>query len=320
MKHPVFSNKATVLALAILVSILWGTLFPTIKIGYQAFDIDSAEVASILLFAGVRFLISGMLLIAAEGAKKRKIALPNKAQIKAVLIVSVLTVVLHYAFTYAGLSLAESSKSSVLKQVGFLIVPGIAFLFRKQDRCSVQKILAAILGFLSVIVINLEGMNLDFEIGEILVIVASFCSMFGQILSKNIYDRYEPTFIIAYAQFFGGIVLTLAGVLFGGSMGRLTLQSVAVLGYICFASIAANVLWNTLIKYNDMSRLAVLKSMDPLFASLFSALFLGENIWKPTYLAAVALIIVAVAVSNYNEKKPRRTSRLEKKIHKGEKR
>ena len=80
------------------------------------------------------------------------------------------------------------------------------------------------------------------------------------------------------------------------------MQSIAVLGYICFASIAANILWNTLIKYNDMSKLAVLKSMDPMFASLFSALLLGENILKPTYLIATALIILAVAVSNYKPK------------------
>ena len=51
-----------------------------------------------------------------------------------------------------------------------------------------------------------------------------------------------------------------------------------------------------------MSKLAVLKSIDPLFASLFSALLLGENILKPTYLAAIVLIITAVYVSNYVSK------------------
>ena len=71
---------------------------------------------------------------------------------------------------------------------------------------------------------------------------------------------------------------------------------------LCFASIAANLLWNTLIKYNDMSKLAVLKSMDPLFASLFSALLLGENILKPTYIIATALIVIAIVVSSNRRK------------------
>ena len=302
MKSNIFSNKVTTVLLAVVVSILWGTLFPMIKIGYKVFEIDNTEVASILLFAGVRFLISGIILVVADSKKNRKFIFPNIDKFKCVCLVSLLTVVIHYALTYTGLSLADSSKSSVLKQIAFLIVPCIAFLFRKDDRFSFYKVFAAVLGFSSVIIINLDGMNLVFGVGEILIILASFSSMFGQMASKNIYDKYEPTYIIAYSQLLGGIILVISGLIFGGSIGNISLSSIAVLGYICSASITANILWNTLIKYNDMSKLAVLKSMDPLFASLFSALLLGENILKPTYLIATALIILAIAVSNYKPK------------------
>lgn len=302
MKSNIFSNKVTAVLLAAVVSMLWGTLFPMIKIGYKTFEIDNTEVASILLFAGVRFLISGIILVAMCSTKNKKLEFPKGKKLYSVLIVSMLTVVVHYALTYTGLSLADSSKSSVLKQIAFLIVPCIAFLFRKDDKFSFYKVFAAILGFSSVIIINLEGMNLVFGMGEILIILASFSSMLGQMASKNIYDKYKPTYIVAYAQLLGGIILVISGLIFGGSIGKISLQSIAVLGYICFASITANLLWNTLIKYNDMSKLAVLKSMDPLFASLFSALLLGENILKPTYLAATVLIVTAIYVSNHVSK------------------
>ena len=298
MKSNIFSNKIMTVLLAAIVSILWGTLFPMIKIGYRVFAIDNSQVASILLFAGVRFLISGIILVAMCSTKNRKLELPTGNKLFSVFIVSMLTVVLHYAFTYLGLSLADSSKSSLLKQIGFLIVPCIAFLFRKDDKFSVHKIFAALLGFSSVIIINLQGMNFIFGLGEILIILASFCSMFGQMASKNVYDKYEPTYIVAYAQLMGGLILVIAGLLSGGSIGMISFESIGVLGYICAASITANILWNTLIKYNAMSKLAVLKSMDPLFASLFSALLLGENILKPTFLAATLLIIVAIYISN----------------------
>lgn len=302
MKSNIFSNKVTAVLLAAVVSMLWGTLFPMIKIGYKTFEIDNTEVASILLFAGVRFLISGIILVAMCSTKNKKLEFPKGKKLYSVLIVSMLTVVVHYALTYTGLSLADSSKSSVLKQIAFLIVPCISFLFRKDDKFSFYKVFAAILGFSSVIIINLEGMNLVFGMGEILIILASFSSMLGQMASKNIYDKYKPTYIVAYAQLSGGIILVISGLIFGGSIGKISLQSIAVLGYICFASITANLLWNTLIKYNDMSKLAVLKSMDPLFASLFSALLLGENILKPTYLAATVLIVTAIYVSNHVSK------------------
>ncbi len=278
MKKHIFSNKISVILIAMLVSVFWGTLFPTIKIGYRVFGIDSTQVASILLFAGVRFLISGVILVSVDGVRRKGICPPTKDQFKSVFIISMLTVVVHYALTYTGLSLAESSKSSVLKQIAFLVVPAIAFLFRKDDAFSMQKILAAVLGFPAVISVNLDGLNLVFDIGEILIILASFSSMFGQLISKNAYDKHEPAYIVAYSQLFGGIMLVVSGLLLGGRIGTISIQSIGVLGYICFASIAANLLWNTLIKYNDMSKLSVLKSMDPLFASVFSAILLGKNI------------------------------------------
>ena len=299
MKKNIFSSRIGVILLAMVVSVLWGTLFPTIKIGYRVFGIDSSLVSSILLFAGLRFLISGLILVGADSAKRKRILLPSWQQFKSIFVVSMLTVIVHYALTYTGLALAESSKSSLLKQIAFLVVPAIAFLFRKEDAISPRKILAAVLGFAAVIAVNMDGSTLSFGLGEILVILASFCSMFGQLVSKNIYDKDEPAYIVAYSQLFGGIVLVVVGLILGGRFGTISLESIGVLAYICFASITANLLWNTLIKYNDMSKLSVLKSMDPLFASLFSALLLQENILKPTYLVAVVLIVLAVYVSNY---------------------
>lgn len=282
-----------------IVSILWGTLFPTIKIGYRVFGIDNTQVASILLFAGLRFLISGILLMGADGVKKGGVKVPDGRCMWSVFVVSMLTVVIHYALTYTGLALAESSKSAVLKQIGFLVVPGVAFLFRKEDKCSVRKVVAALLGFASVIAVSLDGLSLAFGLGEILVILASFSSMFGQLISKNVYDKHEPTYIVAWAQLMGGVIMVAVGLLLGGYMTTVSWMSIAVLGYMCFASITANIIWNTLIKHNDMSRLAVLKAMDPLFAAVFSAMLLGENILKPTYLLSVVLLVVAITVSGY---------------------
>ena len=247
-------------------------------------------------------LFFGILLVGADGVKKHSLDLPGRSCLGSILVVSMLTVVIHYALTYTGLALAESSKSAVLKQLGFLVVPGVAFLFRKEDKCSVRKVVAALLGFLSVIAVSFDGFTFVFGLGEILVILASFSSMFGQLISKNVYDKYEPTYIVAWSQLVGGVILVAAGLLLGGSISRVSWESVAVLGYMCFASITANVLWNTLIKYNDMSRLAVLKAMDPLFAAVFSAALLGENILKPTYLLSVVLLITAITVSGHKPK------------------
>ena len=57
------TNLYVVLVLAGLCCFLWGSATPAIKTGYQLFQIDSKDTMSILLFAGVRFLLAGFLVI-----------------------------------------------------------------------------------------------------------------------------------------------------------------------------------------------------------------------------------------------------------------
>lgn len=49
-----------------------------IKIGYKLFQIDSADTASILLFAGTRFLMAGILVIAFHSAADGHWIMPPK--------------------------------------------------------------------------------------------------------------------------------------------------------------------------------------------------------------------------------------------------
>ena len=298
MVQKIFKNKYSVVILALVVSFLWGSLFSVIKIGYREFAISSKDVWAILLFAGLRFFLSGVLLVGEETIREKRINLPVWDEFKSIFIVSLFTVILHYAFTYTALSLCDSSKSAVLKQIGFLFVPCIMFMIRKDEKFSIYKVMAGALGFISVIIINLDGMNFIFGIGELLVILASFSNVAGQIISKNVFDKYRPARVVAYGQFVGGLVLMGFGYILGGRIFVWTLSSVAVLLYICAASIVANLLWNTLIKYNDMSKLSVLKSADPIFATAFSAVLLGENVFRVEFVIAIALVVVAIVISN----------------------
>ena len=64
-------------SLSLLVMALWGSLYPMVKIGYNAFDINSSSVPDILMFAGVRFVICGLIVCAYCLIKKEKIATPK---------------------------------------------------------------------------------------------------------------------------------------------------------------------------------------------------------------------------------------------------
>ena len=48
-------NKYIVCLLAIVCCLLWGSAFPSIKIGYRMFEVESSDAMSQILFAGIRF-------------------------------------------------------------------------------------------------------------------------------------------------------------------------------------------------------------------------------------------------------------------------
>jgi drug/metabolite transporter (DMT)-like permease len=100
----------------------------------------------------------------------------------------------------------------------------------------------------------------------------------------------------------GGIFLTAVGLILGGKLTHVDGVAAAALTYICIASIVAYVIWNSLLKNANMSMLSVIKFAEPLFACLFGALLLGEDIFKWQYLVALLLISVGIVISNKKTK------------------
>lgn len=302
-KDSIFKSKAGSTLLAVLACALWGSLFPCIKLSYAAFSIESEDIPSILLFAGVRFLICGAVLIAMASGKEKKFRLPARDALLPVFLIGMTSIVLHYAFTYVGLSMTEGSKTSILKQVGFLFITCFAFLFRKEDKFTFRKLIGGLLGFLSIIIVSLDGLEFHFGIGDLLILCASVCSVSSSIISKNAFDRLDPVHTLAYAQFYGGALLTIAGLILGGRIPHVSLSALLLLGYICASSVVAYALWNVLVKYNDLSKMSIIKFFEPLFGVIFSGLLLGENIFRLTYLLSFIIIAAAVLIINVHREK-----------------
>lgn len=75
----IFSTTPGLLAACLGACFLWGSAFPCIKIGYGLFGIDASDVASIIAFAGVRFLISGTMVTLAMSVARRRPYVPARA-------------------------------------------------------------------------------------------------------------------------------------------------------------------------------------------------------------------------------------------------
>ncbi len=277
---------------------LWGSLFPMIKLGYSAFHIPASDIPSIILFAGLRFVVSGGIISAYVAAKMKKEALPRKSELLPIALGALFTIILHYSFNYIGLALGEGSKSAIIKQISYLFLTCFAFTFDRSERFSPYKIIAGLLGFSGIIVTGIDGTAVSFKIGDVLVLLASAASAVGAVVSKKATRTVSPVKFVAHSQLLGGVFLFILGISLGGRITYCDVQAVLIFGYLCAASIISYLLWNMLLKTGSISKLSLIKFTEPLFAVVLSGIILSENIWRITYLVALSLMALAISIEH----------------------
>ena len=77
-----FKKPSHVFLLAMLCCILWGSAAPFIKWGYQLFNIEG--IPSILMFAGIRFALAGLLVILFGSFLQKKVLVAKKENIQGI--------------------------------------------------------------------------------------------------------------------------------------------------------------------------------------------------------------------------------------------
>ena len=287
-------NKSMLYAL--IVMLLWGTLFPSVKLGYGAYNIVTS--GDILFFAGVRFTICGALICLYAFITDKDSYKAVKNALVPVLVSGLFAIILHYSFTYSALKLTDSSKTAILKQVGVLFYVCFSFMFFKDDKFTVKKLIGVLLGFVGIVAINTNTDGISFNIGDALIIAASFCTVFSNIISKKVFKTVKPITSTGISQLFGGIVLLIIGNHLGGGMDFAFNKYSFVMIYICFASIISYCMWFTVVKNGELSKLFIIKFAEPVFACVSGAMILGENIFNVQYLLAFLLIATGIYISH----------------------
>lgn len=312
-----FTKPLVVALLAIFCCVLWGSAFPCVKIGYTLFDINRDSAPSLMLFAGVRFTLAGVLVITFGSIQRRRFLVPKPRNMWRVLVIALFQTAMQYTFFYIGLAHTSGVKSSVLNGLGvFFTILSACFIFRT-ERFNLIKLAGCILGFGGVILINLGGdFTFDFSLtGEGFLIFSGLSAAIAAGFVK-IFSRHENTTALCGYQFLiGGIALVIIGASFGGKIPQISVGAAFMLLYLGFLSACAFTLQGYLLKYNPVSKVAVYKSTNPLFGALFSAIILAETDQLLSYftLIAIALVCMGIFIINkFGEKKLRlRKKKLE---------
>ena len=121
------------------------------------------------------------------------------------------------------------------------------------------------------------------------------------IISGRCAKGTSPLWITGISQLFGGVVMLSAALSGGAKLPIFTVKSSFVFTYICIASITGYTLFYYVQRTAELSKLFIIKFAEPLFACIFSALLLGEDIFKFRYLAAFILISSGIMLSSKKE-------------------
>lgn len=289
-------SKKSQIIKALFVMLLWGTLFPMVKLGFKAYDISGT--GDILLFAGVRFVICGAVIFGYSFIKNKPSFKSAKPKLFSIFMIGFFAIILHYGFTYAALTSTDSSKTAILKQIGALLYVCCSSFFIKDDNVTWKKVVGVVLGFLGIVAINTNITGISFTLGDAFIIAASLCTVFSNVIGKNVFKTVNPITSAGISQIFGGVILLVVGFLFGGRMVFRFDTSLLILLYICFASVLSYCMWYLLLDKGHLSNLFIIKFAEPLFACVFGAIILGENIFQIQYLAAFVLIAGGIYISN----------------------
>ena len=292
----ILSRPLIVALLATICCMLWGSAFPAIKLGYRWFDIPAEATGTQILFAGCRFTLAGILTVVIGSILAGKVLVPKKESLKKIAILSVFQTSLHYFCFYVGLANTTGVKSSILNGISVFVAIMIAALVFKQEKLTAVKVLGSVLGFVGIILVNLNGSGLDFSFqikGEGMIILSTVCYGISSALIRMYGKDENPVVLSGYQFALGGVVMVCIGYLTGGRLQTWSSKGIGVLVYLAFVSAIAYTVWSLLLRHNDVSKVAVFGCLNPVFGAILSALILKESGQSFGIKEVIALVLIS---------------------------
>lgn len=292
-------NKGLVLALATLCCLLWGSAYPSVKIGYGLFDIQTTGAQ--VLFAGYRFTLAGLLTWAITSVYYKKIVVPRGDEWGRMVSLGLVQTTLQYIFFYIGLANTTGVKASIINATSTFFAILFAHLILKNEKMTRAKIFGCVLGMAGVIIIQLKGGTIDSSfslIGDGFLFLVCIASALGAVMTRVFTKKSDAMILTAYQLMIGGVVLIVVGLIMGGTISQITLPGLLLLGYLAALSATAFTIWTILLKHNPVGIVAIYGFMIPVFGVILSGIFLGEQFLSLRILVSLACVSLGIWLVN----------------------
>ena len=284
MKNPQV-NIPTIPILAILgCCLIWGTTFTVVK--------DVSNSIDPFLLSGFRNLIATSALFVYFIITKKSKILLDKNSLRSGLVLGVLLGTIYISQTI-GITFTSANHSAFITCSAVIMVPVILFLFG-WEKFNKKQILSILMVAIGLILLTLKSGLSGFNLGDLITLVAAvICAM--HIVFSGLYVRkYNFLSLIFYQFLFAGLVSfsglfskqafynfppilfendAIYNVLYLGLLGTLFCYFVTVWGQ----------------KHVSTTYIALIFSLEPLFASVTNYLVLNEVFTTKEFIGAVII-------------------------------
>lgn len=302
--------------LAIVATWLWSTAFVGVKIGLQ--------YHTPLQFAGIRFLISGIMIMLFLGSF-RKILPEVKAYWKFILWVSVIQVFVQYALFYTGLNLVPGALGAMIIGSSPLFVAIVAHFSFHNDKLTLMKTISILIGVAGIAVITLGRTQVQLRgeyeyAGIALLLLNNLISGYANVLVSKSPEGISPLTLSSTTLVAGGLMLILISLpVEGVTRGPFPAEYFAALAWLSFLSAAAISIWFVLLKRPEtkVSNLNVWKFLIPVSGAALSWIILEDehpDIISVTGMAVIAVSLITLNLSNRREIKKENRSLARKPV------
>lgn len=274
-------------ALFLFLSIVFASDLVAIKLGL-------GEVSPLLL-AGLRYALSGLILLMVTLALPKSRSISQRKLLNAFFLGVLATI--EFACLYLGMQYISAGETSILYYTQPIFVAGLATLFLNEP-FSLKKAAALAFGFVGTLLIFLENLSTSVaSVGGILVLSSAVTWAGGTVLYKKLVgnENFLPvtsvllvssgTFLLAFSPFFE---TTLA----------VSVSLVLTLVYLIVVCSAIGIaLYYYLLRRYEATRVSIWLFLVPVFGVLLGWLVLGEQV-HPNAVVGIFCVGVSILILN----------------------
>lgn len=301
----IFQRPVWAAVLAFTAAFLWGWAYPLIKLGFAEFEITTEMTGSKMLFAGIRFFLSGIIILSVARMAHRSFGLKEAAKANMLgsglflLAFTLLNTTLHYACFYIGLSHSQGSRAAILNSLSVFVLVILACMFFKSDKLTLRKAIGCAIGFAGILALNLSGGDSgSFTLlGDGMIILNALCGACAGLMTRGVGQRVDVFVATGYSLGIGGALLVIPGLLMGGTLPHVTIIGLFYLLMLIGISTIGFTLYNKLLTCNPVGKIAIWNSLIPVVGAVTSCLCLHEAfVWN--YAVAATLTTAGIYVIN----------------------